>query len=105
MALQFWANQGIERKSIVAVKGAYHGDTFGAMSVGSRGIFTDPFKNHLFDVSFIDFPTLKNEEDVVFQFATLARTNNIAAFIFEPLVQVFVGRECIRLKYLIDSWE
>jgi adenosylmethionine-8-amino-7-oxononanoate aminotransferase len=57
------------------------------MSVGSRGIFTDPFKNHLFDVSFIDFPNSENEDDVVQQFSALARTNGIAAFIFEPLVQ------------------
>ncbi len=91
MALQFWTNQGINRKRIVAIEGAYHGDTFGAMSVGSRGIFTDPFMDHLFDVSFIDFPVGHNEDVVVEQFSALVCTDNVAAFIFEPLVQGAAG--------------
>ncbi|MEJ7643464.1 MAG: adenosylmethionine--8-amino-7-oxononanoate transaminase [Chryseolinea sp.] len=91
MALQFWANQRVEKKKIVAIDGAYHGDTFGSMSVGARGIFTDPFKDQLFDVEFITFPTATNEDLVMAQFSELARTNNIAAFIFEPLVQGAAG--------------
>ena len=56
MALQFWYNHGVSKKKVIAIRGAYHGDTFGAMAVGERGMFTDPFRSHLFDVAYIDFP-------------------------------------------------
>ena len=61
MAFQYFHNNGIERKKIIAIDGAYHGDTFGAMSVGERGPFTAPFDPYLFEVNFIDFPEGKNE--------------------------------------------
>jgi adenosylmethionine-8-amino-7-oxononanoate aminotransferase len=91
MAIQFWHNQGIQKKDIVAVRGAYHGDTFGSMSVGERGLFTDPFSGHLFKTHFIDFPENHNEENVFNQFKELADSPNVGAFIFEPLVQGAAG--------------
>jgi adenosylmethionine-8-amino-7-oxononanoate aminotransferase len=84
MALQYWHNQGIPRKKIVAIEGAYHGDTFGAMSVGARSAFNAPFNSLLFDVEFIDFP--ENEISVT-QLETLLQANDVAAFIYEPLIQ------------------
>ena len=30
LAIQFWHNQGIQRKKLIAIEGAYHGDTFGS---------------------------------------------------------------------------
>jgi adenosylmethionine---8-amino-7-oxononanoate aminotransferase len=56
MAFQYWYNRGIDKKKIIAFNGAYHGDTFGAMSVGDRGPFTAPFAPYLFEVEFIDLP-------------------------------------------------
>ena len=91
MAFQFWHNQGIKKKKIIALKGAYHGDTFGAMSVGERGIFSDPFSSYLFDVAFIDFPFSNNEAEVLDQFKELLKDNEVGAFIFEPLVQGAAG--------------
>jgi adenosylmethionine---8-amino-7-oxononanoate aminotransferase len=87
MALQFWHNQSIQKETIIALQGAYHGDTFGSMSVGERGIFTDPFSRHLFKTEFIDFPEKGHEEKVFEQFKKLADTETVAAFIYEPLVQ------------------
>lgn len=87
MAFQYFFNQGIKRHKIIAIDGAYHGDTFGAMSVGERGPFTEPFNPYLFDVSFIDFPSKDKEEEVFEQFKTLIETDEVASFIFEPLVQ------------------
>ncbi len=85
LAIQYWHNMGAERKQLIAIEGAYHGDTFGSMSVGDRGIFSNPFSQYLFDVSFVPFPegdgsnTIKAMEGMV--------SENTAAFIFEPLVQ------------------
>jgi adenosylmethionine---8-amino-7-oxononanoate aminotransferase len=51
MAVQYWQNVGRpERRSIVALEHAYHGDTVGAMSVGAASAFTDPFRDMLFPV-------------------------------------------------------
>lgn len=87
MALQYWYNQGTPRKKIIALNGAYHGDTFGSMAVGERGIFTKPFHPFLFDVEVLDFPDETNEEQVVNQFKKLVANHDVAAFIYEPLVQ------------------
>ncbi|HEY9117706.1 MAG TPA: adenosylmethionine--8-amino-7-oxononanoate transaminase [Roseivirga sp.] len=87
MAFQYFHNQGIEKRRIIAIDGAYHGDTFGAMSVGDRGPFTAPFDPYLFQVDFIDFPETESEEQVWLQFKSLVESGETAAFIFEPLVQ------------------
>ncbi|RZL02462.1 MAG: aminotransferase class III-fold pyridoxal phosphate-dependent enzyme, partial [Pedobacter sp.] len=85
MCLQFWVNTTTTpRTKIIAFKDAYHGDTFGAMSVSGRSIFTDPFKSLLFDVEFIDLPTAHNIEQLKSKINYLS--NEVACFIFEPRV-------------------
>lgn len=91
MALQYWHNQGIKKGNIIAVKGAYHGDTFGSMSIGERGTFTAAFSQYLFKVDFIDFPVKGNEEITRKQFKELVDSKQVGAFIFEPLVQAAGG--------------
>ncbi len=87
MALQYWHNKNISKKKIIAIQGAYHGDTFGSMSVADRSLFTKPFASYLFDTLFIDFPGKQNEENAFQQFKSFADNEDVAAFIFEPLVQ------------------
>lgn len=100
MTIQYWYNKGEERKKFIAIDGAYHGDTFGSMSVGERGDFTRPFFNHLFDVDFIDFPSVKNETMVFEQFENYLKTEKIAAFIFEPLIQGAAGMRMYNADFL-----
>ena len=86
MSIQYWWNKGeTGRKKILAFKNAYHGDTFGAMSVSDRSVFTLAFHDHLFEVIFIDTPTNENIGEIK---ATIDQhSKEIAAFIYEPLVQ------------------
>lgn len=81
MAIQYWGNKGEGgealkdgageasngnrgeasgeaklRKKILALTHSYHGDTFGAMSVSERGVFTLAFQDYLFEVLFIEPP-------------------------------------------------
>jgi adenosylmethionine-8-amino-7-oxononanoate aminotransferase len=91
MAFQFWHLQGVRKRKVLAVRGAYHGDTFGAMSVGERGIFTKPFLPYLFEVAFIDFPTQQNAEEVYEAFTIQVDSGEVACFIYEPLVQAAGG--------------
>lgn len=83
MAIQYWHNLGQPRTKLIALKNSYHGDTFGAMAVGERGLFNRPFESLFFDVHFVDI----NDTNLVAQFQVLADSNDIAAFIYEPLVQ------------------
>ena len=86
MAFQYHYNQGVARRKVIAFKEAYHGDTFGAMSASGRSVFTAPFTPFLFDVIHIDVP-VKGTEDVVFEeFTKLIEQEDVAAFIYEPLV-------------------
>jgi adenosylmethionine-8-amino-7-oxononanoate aminotransferase len=91
MAMQYWHNQGISRKKIIAIDGAYHGDTFGSMSVGERSIFSKPFSPYLFEVTFIDFPTKEHEAKVVSQFKSYIDRGDVGIFIYEPLIQAAGG--------------
>lgn len=99
MCLQYWNNKGnTQKKKILAFKDAYHGDTFGAMSVSGRSIFTNPFNDLLFDVVFIDLPTAENISELQEKILTLK--NKLACFIFEPLVLGAGGMQMYEAKYL-----
>ncbi len=104
MALQYWSNtaknKDHQRKKIIAMDGAYHGDTFGAMSVGARNLFSEPFNDHMFEVSFIPFPDETHFEEVLRQFQQLVAQNDVAAFIFEPLIQGTAGMRTYRAAHL-----
>ncbi|MCY1661873.1 adenosylmethionine--8-amino-7-oxononanoate transaminase [Chryseobacterium sp. SL1] len=89
MCIQFWHNQGKEKTKILAFKEAYHGDTFGAMSVSGRSVWTKPFGEMLFEVIFIDPPTSGNMEDL--KIIIKNHSEEIACFIYEPLIQGAAG--------------
>ncbi len=99
-ALQYWVNKGENKKKIVAIEGAYHGDTFGAMSVGGRNGFNDAFSSLLFDVDFIPFPSQKAEWEALRKLETYFETGEIAAFIYEPLVQGASGMRMYSEEWL-----
>jgi adenosylmethionine-8-amino-7-oxononanoate aminotransferase len=84
MAVQWWFNRGERRSTILALEDSYHGDTFGAMAAGARGLFTKPFDPMLFEVKHISTQCSQADLDLVEE---LCRTKQLAAFIFEPLVQ------------------
>ncbi|HVS95984.1 MAG TPA: adenosylmethionine--8-amino-7-oxononanoate transaminase [Puia sp.] len=100
MAIQFWRNQPeaggppasgstLPRKKVLAFHHAYHGDTFGAMSVSERSVFTDAFRDYLFDVVFIDTPSPANI-DPLLSFIK-SEGSDFACIIYEPLLQAAGG--------------
>ncbi len=102
MAFQYWHNQGVAKHKIIALEGSYHGDTFGAMAVGERGAFTAPFHPFLFDVEFIDV----FDPAVVASFSQRVQSGDVAAFIYEPLIQGAAGMRMYpaeRLNQLLHS--
>lgn len=88
MAIQYWKNKGISRPRILALKNGYHGDTFGAMSMSERGIFTNAFREQLFDVSFADLHGNHSEITIDGKSTnTDELLEQCACVIYEPLVQ------------------
>jgi adenosylmethionine-8-amino-7-oxononanoate aminotransferase len=86
MALQFWHNQNKVKTKIIAFENAYHGDTFGSMSVGERNVFTSAFSPLLFDVLRLPVPTEENFDEVKQILNRFIASENVCAFIFEPLI-------------------
>jgi len=97
MAIQYWGNQpdaGVgrqqkERKKVLAFRHSYHGDTFGAMSVSERSVFTDAFREYLFEPVFIETPTPENLGDLLSFLRS--RGTEFACIIYEPLLQAAGG--------------
>jgi adenosylmethionine---8-amino-7-oxononanoate aminotransferase len=91
MAIQYWWNKGDKkRKRILALKHSYHGDTFGAMSVSERGLFTLAFHDRLFEVVFAETPG--EGKPVSFSERERKRVveeilDECACVIYEPLLQ------------------
>ncbi|MEI8136922.1 MAG: adenosylmethionine--8-amino-7-oxononanoate transaminase [Bacteroidota bacterium] len=91
MTLQYWHNQKINKTLFIAFENAYHGDTFGGMSVGARNVFNNAFENSLFNVAHIPLPTKENIGEIKSIIQLWSEQHEIAGFIFEPLVQAAAG--------------
>jgi adenosylmethionine-8-amino-7-oxononanoate aminotransferase len=85
IALRYSQHRGEPRRLIVAVENAYHGDTFGAMSVSARGLFTDAFADHLFDVARLPDP-VNGDVATALEDLVRLRGRDIAAVIVEPML-------------------
>lgn len=85
MSLQLFVNAGTPRRLVAALDNAYHGDTFGAMAAGARGLFSEAFEPLLFEVARLPDPSVA---DTVKALDALidARGNELAAVIVEPLL-------------------
>nr|TFG55543.1 MAG: adenosylmethionine--8-amino-7-oxononanoate transaminase [Hyphomicrobiales bacterium] len=88
MAVGCWHNRGHPRHRIIAMEHGYHGDLFGAMSVGHRGAFNAAYEPMLFDVAYLPFPAAGEEQKTIDALSNLLREepDDFAALIMEPLV-------------------
>lgn len=110
MALQFWRNQGQDRRRFLGFEGGYHGDTVGAMSAGRSSGFFDAFEALLFQVDALPYPATWQSDDEVEEkevtaFTALDRylerhAHETAALIVEPLVQGAGGMRMCRPIFL-----
>ena len=110
VAIQYWYNKGKQKKKFVSMTGGYHGDTFGAMSVGFSSGFYEPFKDFLSESINIPFPDywegkndIEKEELISLEKADAVLStnkNDIVAVIFEPLIQGAGGMKICRKEFL-----
>lgn len=89
MAIQYFHNQGnVKKTKIIALENGYHGDTFGTMSVGAKSGFNAPFESFLYETIYLTVPAGEQASDALAQMQELMlQADEIAAFIFEPLIQ------------------
>lgn len=85
-SFQYFYNKGVKKNTIIAFDDAFHGDTFGAMAVSGINLFTEAFQDALLHVVRIPVPTQGNEEKTIKALQKAISENEVAAFIFEPLV-------------------
>jgi len=112
MAAQYWLNQGVRgRTRFVAFRGAYHGDTTGAMAVcdPDEGMHRQ-FQGLLPEQFILDLPH-NDESAAALDRLLAARADTIAGIIVEPLVQGAGGMRfhdasvLKRLRALADRYE
>ncbi len=100
MAFQYWHNSDRPRIKVVAFENGYHGDTFGSMSVGARNVFSQAFDKMLFEVIHIPVPLKGCEEKSFLAMDNALQKDDVAAFIFEPLIQGAGGMVMYEAKAL-----
>jgi adenosylmethionine---8-amino-7-oxononanoate aminotransferase len=104
MAVHAHALRGAPKKSqLVSVRGAYHGETVGALSVTDVPIFRSAYAAMLKAQHFVENPaTASSPQAAVKSLETLllAEGDNIAAFIVEPLVQGANGMKMHAPSYI-----
>ena len=107
IACQWWVNRGEPRHQIVAFDGAYHGDTFGAMAVGERNLFSEPFEDKLFPVARVPWPAtwwddaeVDAREQAALDVLATTLERPTAAVILEPLLQGAGGMAMVRGCFL-----
>jgi adenosylmethionine-8-amino-7-oxononanoate aminotransferase len=113
MAIQYWHALGRpERHQLLTIRGGYHGDTFGAMSVcdpvtGMHGIFSGTLARQYFAPRpETRFGEPGAEGDLEALAATLeAHAGEIAALILEPIVQGAGGMWFYSADYLRGAAE
>ncbi|MBU1720419.1 MAG: adenosylmethionine--8-amino-7-oxononanoate transaminase [Bacteroidetes bacterium] len=109
MAIQFHRNQGnSEKRRIISLSGAYHGDTFKTMELGDDSDFTGAFSHVLPDTVRVNVPKggyNAEEADLKSPIAELQDTvvrhhPQTAALIVEPILQCAGGFRIYSPAYL-----
>ena len=87
MALQYHFNRGEKRNVILAFEEGFHGDTFGAMSASGLSVYNGPFEDFFLNVQRIPVPNEDNLAAVLRQLKEILENYEVAAFVYEPLIQ------------------
>ncbi|MCU0428779.1 MAG: adenosylmethionine--8-amino-7-oxononanoate transaminase [Cytophagaceae bacterium] len=97
LAMQYFLLSGKKNIQLIAIDGAFHGDTFGAMAVSGKSIFNEAFEGHLLPVKHIPFPI---DERCLASLQTILEAHEACIFIYEPLLQGAAGMRAYEASLL-----
>ncbi len=100
MAFQYHFNRGQKRNVVLAFEEGFHGDTFGAMSASGLSVYNGPFEDFFIEVHRIPVPTPDNIQRILADLKDRLEHQNIASFVYEPLVQGAAGMKMYGAKEL-----
>ena len=100
MALQFHHNSGKPKPVFLAFEDAFHGDTFGAMSVSGLSVYNGPFEHWLMEIERIPVPTDDNIDILLEELEIRVSKGDVAGFIYEPLVQGAAAMKMHKAEHL-----
>jgi adenosylmethionine-8-amino-7-oxononanoate aminotransferase len=103
MCAQGWRQLGAPRKTrFLALDGAYHGDTVGAVSLGGVEVFRRPFAGVTFECVHAPFPAADAYARAFEAIARVVREQHdtLAAVFVEPLVQGAAGMRMYDAAFL-----
>lgn len=106
MAIQYHHNKGQDKRHIISLKKAYHGDTFKAMEVGDDPCYHGAF-NQLFENRSYILPPYCNDIDRAINDLQeiISSKSDIAAFIVEPLLQGAGGFRLYPAEFLNRAYK
>lgn len=90
-SLQYFYNKGERRTVLIAFDDAFHGDTFAAMAASGISLYTQAFSEMFIEVVRIPVPVAGKEQESLEALQHALRTKDVAAFIFEPVIQGAAG--------------
>jgi len=113
MSFHWWRNRGATRRTkFVALEGAYHGETLGALAVGAVGLYRDSYAPLLMEALSVPSPdawAAAPGEDALacarraadaLDALLAARADEVCALLVEPLVQCAAGMRMHHPEYL-----
>ncbi len=86
VAFQYFFNKNQKKTTLIAFEDAFHGDTFAAMAASGISFYTQAFAEMFLNVVRISVPIKGKEQESFDSLQAQIDQNEVAAFIFEPLV-------------------
>jgi len=108
MSYHYHLNLGKRKPVFLSLTNSYHGETIGALSVGDVAIYKETYEPLLISNMQVTVPKDQSREAtqealVVLEGVLKEKSNEIAAFILEPLIQGAGGMHMYHQDYLVGA--
>jgi adenosylmethionine-8-amino-7-oxononanoate aminotransferase len=108
MSYHFHLNLGESKSLFLSLTNSYHGETIGALSVGDVALYKETYEPLLIGNMQVPVPKDQSEEAAnealeVLEKVLKEKSNKIAAFILEPLIQGAGGMHMYHPTYLVGA--
>jgi adenosylmethionine-8-amino-7-oxononanoate aminotransferase len=110
MSYHFHLNLGEKKSIFLSLTNSYHGETIGALSVGDVALYKETYEPLLIGNMQVEVPKNQSKEAAdealkILEKVLKEKSNDIAAFILEPLIQGAGGMHMYHPAYLSGARE